>query len=206
MELSDHQVRVAKKEIDLGTLFKATVSLGIKSLEIVKPGIWKGMNQRAKEVRSDTTWLVEGKYGLFIHWSLRSFPLYGDKREIESFEWGVNIFDAEAFADAIQETGASWVVFTTCHGGYYFPAPIQVLDELIPGRTTKRDLIGDIADALNKRDITLLLYYNFCIGDEPFNKAVGMEYAEDTQKWFDFLIEFTAQVTKRYGKHIGGWG
>ncbi len=205
-ELSEHQIRVAKKELEIGTLFKATVSLGIKSVEIVKPDVWKGMNQRAKKVRSDNSWLVKGKYGLFVHWSLRSFPLYGDKRAIENFEWGVNTFDVEAFTDTVKETGASWVTFTTCHAGHYFPAPIQALDDLIPGRTSKRDLLGDIADALNKRNITLLVYYNFCGGDETFTKEAGMKYAQDTQKWFDFLIKFTTEVSKRYGKHIGGWG
>ena len=205
-EVSEHQVRAAKKEIELGTLFKSTASLGIKSLELVKPEVWSGMCERARDSRSDTTWMVDGRYGLFIHWSLLTYPLHGDKQALDNFEWGVNVFDAEAFAGAIQSTGASWVTFTTCHGAHYFPAPIQALDDQIPGRTSRRDLIGDIADALNKRGIKLLLYYNLCGGDEPFAKSVGMEYAEDPEKWFSFLVRFTTEVSERYGNHIGGWG
>jgi hypothetical protein len=203
--LSDHQVEAAKKELEEGALKKSTTSLSIKSIELVRPQVWKTMKKRANDFKSDTQWMVDGKYGLFIHWSLLTYPLYGDRQAYETFEWGVNTFDVEAFAKMVEETGASWVIFTTCHGRQMFPAPIKALNNLMPARTTKRDLIAELADALNKRDIKLMLYYNFSLGDEEFAKAVGV-WDNDYDKWFKYLIDFTKEVSTRYGKKLAGWG
>ncbi len=123
----------------------------------------------------------------------------------ETFEWGVNTFDVEAFAEMVEETGASWVFFTTCHGRQMFPAPIKTLEELMPGSTTERDLIDEIADALNSRDIKLLLYYNFSHGDTAFARAVGLQ-ENNYDRWFKYLIDFTTEVSTRYGRKIAGWG
>ena len=203
--LSDHQIQAAQNELKKGTLSKSTVSLGIKSIELVRPEASETMNNRAQKLKSDTQWMVDGKYGLFIHWSLLTYPLYGDQQAYKSFEWGVNTFDVEAFAEMVQETGASWVTFTTCHGRQMFPAPIKALDNVLPGRTTKRDLIAELADALNKRNIRLLLYYNFSGGDTEFAEAVGM-LDENPQKWFQYLIDFGSEVSRRYGEKVAGWG
>jgi hypothetical protein len=163
------------------------------------------MNERAKALKADTQWMVDGKYGLFIHWSLLTYPLYGNQQAFETFEWGVNTFDVEIFADRVEQTGASWVLFTTCHGRQMFPAPIQTLEKLLPDRTTKRDLISALAAALKQRNIKLLLYYNFSSGDVEFANAVGMT-AENPQKWFQYIIDFGKETSQRYGKDIAGWG
>ena len=163
--LSVHQIQAAQNELKEGTLSKSTISLGIKSIELVRPEVLQTMHNRAQKLKSNTQWMVDGKYGLFIHWSLLTYPLHGDQQAYKTFEWGVNTFDVEAFAEMVQETGASWVTFTTCHGRQMFPAPIKALDNVLSGRTTKRDLIAELADALNKRNIRFLLYYNFSGGD-----------------------------------------
>jgi len=204
-EISSHQVEAAEKELEEGSLNKSTISLGIRSIELVRPEVWNAMKKRADAWKSDTQWMIDGKYGLFIHWSLLTYPLYGDRMAHETFEWGVNTFDVEAFADMVEETGASWVFFTTCHGRQMFPAPIKTLENLVPGSTTERDLIGELADALNSRDIKLLLYYNFSLGNSPFGRAVGI-MDNDYDKWFKYLIDFTMEVSTRYGKKIAGWG
>ncbi len=46
------------------------------------------------------------------------------------------------------------------HAYQYFPAPLQSLDKILPGRTTRRDLIGELADELQKRNMRLMLYYH----------------------------------------------
>ncbi len=204
-KLSDQQIQAARQELEKGTLSKSTISLGIKSIELVRPAVLQNMKDNAASLKSDTQWMVDGKYGLFIHWSLLAYPLYGDQQAHETFEWGVNIFDVGAFAEMVEETGASWVTFTTCHGRQMFPAPITTLEELLPGRTTKRDLISALAGALNLRNIKLLLYYNFSGGDTEFAEAVGMT-DENPQKWFQYLIDFSREISERYGDKIAGWG
>ena len=72
----------------------------------------------------------------------------------------VNTFDVDAFAKLIGEIGAAYVIFTLNHAHPHCPAPIESWEAIHPGWTTRRDLIGDIADALEKRGIGFLLYIN----------------------------------------------
>jgi len=202
-KISDTQVEAAKKELKNGLLKKSSKSIGIKEIALVRPEVWNAMKQRAQELKPDLSWMREGKYGLFIHWSSGTYPLFGSKPARHNYEWGVNTFDVEAFADMVSETGASWVTFTTCHGGEIFPAPIKMRENLIPGTTTERDLIADLAEALNKRDIKLLLYYNM----SPRGKfAIKLGADKNPEKWFRYLIDFARAVSLRYGTSIAGWG
>lgn len=203
-EISDLQIQYAKKELEVGILKKSSNSIGIKDIVLVRPQVWESMKARAAKLKPDLSWMIEGKYGLFTHWSLLTYPLYGDKKAYETFEWGVNKFDVEAYADAVAETGASWVIFTTCHGMQMFPAPLKTLDDVMPGRTTKRDLIAELADALNKRNIKLLLYYNLSPGDDISIK-LGIN-SGNPERWFKYLIDLAREISLRYGKKIAGWG
>jgi len=194
---------VAKDEAGTEILSESTLPIKFNDINLIRPGVWNAMKLRAEKLKPDLSWMIEGKYGIFTHWSLLSYPLYGDKRARETFEWGVNTFDVEAYANKIEETGASWVIFTTCHGGQMFPAPIKTLNDVMPGRTTQRDLIAEIADALNKRNIKLLLYYNFSPGG-AVAKKLGAD--KNPEKWFQYLTDFVREVSLRYGKKIAGWG
>ncbi len=40
------------------------------------------------------------------------------------------------------------------------PAPIKAIDDILPGRTSERDLIGELANALDKRGVKLIIYYH----------------------------------------------
>ncbi|MDO5968756.1 alpha-L-fucosidase [Flavivirga aquimarina] len=202
-KISEEQVEAAEDELKNGTLKKSSNSIAIKDLVLVRPEIYSKMKERAKELKPDLSWMIEGKYGLFIHWSLLTYPLYGAEKAYKNFEWGVNNFDVEVFADMVEETGASWVTFTTCHGGQYFPAPTKALENVMPGRTTERDLIAELADALNKRDIKLLLYYNMSPRGEV---AAKLGIQETPEKWLEYLINFAEEVSLRYRNKIAGWG
>ena len=47
-------------------------------------------------------------------------------------------------ADAIERTDAAWVTFTATHQGFYWPGPNTAIDNIAPGRTAERDLLGEI--------------------------------------------------------------
>jgi alpha-L-fucosidase len=59
------------------------------------------------------------------------------------------------------------VIWSATWRTYYFSAPIEAIQRMMPGRTLKRDLIGEVADALNCRGIKLMLYYH-CDGDREW--------------------------------------
>jgi len=59
----------------------------------------------------------------------------------------------------VRATGAGYVIFTVNHADPHCPAPIRSWEKYHSGWTTKRDLIGEIADALQARGIRLMLYF-----------------------------------------------
>ncbi|MCP5110759.1 MAG: hypothetical protein GY953_07995, partial [bacterium] len=164
-----------------------TQGFGVWSIELGTADARKRQLERSRKLRSDNSWMVEGKYGLFIHWSTHALPLYGDKPRHQWHEKSVEIFDVDAFAGAVQETGAAWVCLTATHGEQYWPGPSKVIDRILPGRTASRDLIADLAAALSERGIRLVLYYHWCLHSahhKAWARAAGA-WDDDPRRWFD---------------------
>jgi alpha-L-fucosidase len=103
----------------------------------------------------------------------------------------------------VYETGAGFVVFTTSHAGFYFPGPNPVIDSILPGRTCPRDLVGDLADALNRRHIRLELYFHPGHDDAPWWQRT--HFAEDKKKYFEQWREIISSIGKQYGTKLAGW-
>jgi hypothetical protein len=113
--------------------------------------------ERARAHRASTDWFVKAGYGVMFHWTDFTQPRDGVKKP---YPEAVNAFDVDAFGRLISEIGAGYVIFTLNHAHPHCPAPIQSWEAVHPGWTTRRDLLGDIADALEKRGIRFLLYIN----------------------------------------------
>ena len=98
------------------------------------------------------------------------------------------------------ESGKPARVFTTTHGKFYFPGPLHAMDELLPGRTCKRDLIGEIADALSKRNIRLMLYFHPGPGpseDQDWSRVAGINPLDD-QKNIRVMLSMYREIGERY--------
>ena len=93
---------------------------------------------RAEEIRSDASWMVDGKYGIFVHWSSQSRGFNIAEKRADWFQKSVEMFDVKVFADAIERTGASWITFTATHQGFYWPGP---------KRRNRQDLAGSYCRA-----------------------------------------------------------
>lgn len=113
--------------------------------------------ESARAHRASTDWFVKAGYGAMFHWTDFTQPRDGMKK---LYPEAVNAFDVDTFARLIGEIGAGYVIFTLNHAHPHCPAPIHSWEAIHPGWTTRRDLIGDIADALEKRGIRFLLYIN----------------------------------------------
>ncbi|HXM93122.1 MAG TPA: alpha-L-fucosidase, partial [Candidatus Dormibacteraeota bacterium] len=107
--------------------------------------------------RANTDWFVKAGYGVMFHWTDFTQPREGEKKPYKD---AVDAFDVNAFANMVEEMRAGYVVFTLNHAHPHCAAPIQSWEAIHPGWTTRRDLIGDLADALEARGIRFLLYIN----------------------------------------------
>merc|ERR1712096_125156 len=120
-------------------------------------GIRLCLEKQAVEMRSDTSWMRESKYGLQFHWTSESQPRYGKQKVYAD---AVRDFDVQSFAQMVNQTGAGYIILTTSHAEHYFPAPIKSIDAIMPGRTSDRDLVQDLIGALEACGIRLMLYYH----------------------------------------------
>jgi hypothetical protein len=174
----------------------------VQSVELVQPLVRRNLHEAALKLRADTRWFQQAKYGFMFTWTSQTFPRQGDPKPYAD---AVRDFNVEALADQVHQAGAGFVVMATSHAFQYFPAPIQALDNILPGRTSQRDLVADLADALTKRGIRLMLYYHLGASDDPeWLNACGF-WETDTHKFFGNWQSIIGEAGRRYGKKLAGW-
>lgn len=179
---------------------KVGMDLALYSLELTPVGVREILAEKAKKLRSDTKWLADAKYGVMITWNSAVYPRYGERKP---FPKNVEDFNVTAFVNMVMETGARYVIFTATWAEHKFPAPIRSIDEILPGRTSKRDLIGEIADALSVHDIKLILYYHCGHDDAEWWKRTG--FNENKSKFIDNWCKIVSEIGQRYGEKLAGW-
>lgn len=181
-------------------LFSITLSFGIYE------------SSAADSQHYKTDWFKNAGYGVFVHY------LEGIQNDTEHLQslgkntpWDecVRDFDTERFADAVQESGAEYVIFTVMQISRFMIAPNATFDRITgyqPGEAcATRDLIEDLYRSLNSRGIKLMLYWT---GDGPrVDEKAGTAYGcgnpvskEFVQKWADTFREYG----ERYGDKVAG--
>jgi hypothetical protein len=170
------------------------------SLEFVRPQVGARLASLGRKHMADTSWMVAAGYGLMFHWTSQTVPRQGPP---QSYCDAVRNFDVERFAETVSKMGAGFVVFTTSHAGFYFPGPNAVIDSILPGRTCPRDLVGDLADALNRRNIQLELYFHPGHDDAPWWQRT--HFNEDKSAYFRQWCAIISAIGNRYGKRLAGF-
>ena len=154
--------------------------------------------------RANTDWLAACRIGVGVHWTAQTVPLTGQPLP---FQEAVERFRLGAFLDAIDAAGADYVLFTAAHALQKLPCPHPVVDAIAPGRTCRRDLLGEIAQGLRDRGKSLVVYYNHSCNraDDPeWEQAVGY-HAPDKTRFARNLQEIVAHMGTRYGDLIRAW-
>jgi len=122
----------------------------------------------------EASWMVKGRYGIFLHYqyrillgySIKTNPQFPNPSQMTAEQRNrfVDGFDVKGFAAQMAEAKVGWVLF--CIDDHYFAwpcAPNRAFSELTGyapgGKCSRRDLIADLADALNARGVKLICYY-----------------------------------------------
>ncbi|MGH9664084.1 MAG: alpha-L-fucosidase, partial [Bryobacteraceae bacterium] len=138
------------------------------------------------------------------HFSPLTYPFHGSEMAYTNWRWGVDLFDVTAYADAVEKTGARWVIFTASHGMVFWPGPNRTIDRLVRGRTCRRDLLQELAHELSKRGIRLCLYFHFGATDHRWREAVGINDPNQARMADNFAALFE-ETSRRYGHDIWGF-
>ncbi|MCU1224267.1 MAG: hypothetical protein JWQ42_2360 [Edaphobacter sp.] len=182
-----------------------TIGGAFKALELLNIHERPAMNARIKAFRSDASWLSGAKFGFMCQCGEWAYPPEGSKKTWPQF---ADDFDVEKFAELVESTGAGYAIWSATWATYYFPAPIRAIESLLPGHTSRRDLIGEIANALAKRRIPLILYYH--LGAEgPVSSVTTpslnpLTFAQQSN-FYDNWCSILQEVGERYGDRLAGW-
>jgi len=179
----------------------------LSSIELTQAVTKEKMMNMALQERCQPNWFKDAGYGLMFQWTNRATPKSGNI--IKNWEDKVNDFDIDAFIELVEQSGAAYVIWSITWGQQYISAPIKALDKLIEGRTTKRDLLGEMADRLHDRDIKLIFYYHYGYDCYHSKDSVWLEasggYDEDKTELYKNISNIIAEVGTRYGDKLDGW-
>lgn len=159
----------------------------------------------APELQADSNWLAACRFGISTHWTAHSKPVGAD--DWVPFEEAVSRFSPARYVEQAAGAGAEYVIFTGTHALQMLPAPCAAIDRVLPGRTTKRDLIGELADACHASGLRFILYYNHSCnsGDDPdWEYAVGY-HAPDKSRLIHNLLSIIRELGARYEERVDAW-
>lgn len=179
-------------------------------------------------------WFEEAKLGIFIHYGIyavngiaESWSFYNGRISYEDYMKQLNgftaaKFDAEAWAELIEKSGAKYAVLTTKHhdGVALFDTKYSDLS-VVKKTPAKRDIIKEYAQAIKKRGIRLGMYYSLIDWSHPDYASVfedgkvpedlssvnsfsnPIDGIQDEKRWNNFL-EFNnnqlKEILTNYGK------
>ena len=176
--------------------------LEFRSVELMPEAAKSDFQKRAASLRSDTRWLRDAKYGAMFQWGSWGYPEHGPAKPWPRM---IDDFDVGTFARMVdEEFGAGYVLWSITWRGSKFSAPLKSVERIVPGQTCSRDLIGDLAKALNKRGIKLMLYYHPGHEDRKWWTANWVSNDEKT-KFFAQWCEVVPEIGTRYGDQLAGW-
>lgn len=104
----------------------------------------------------------DARWGVMTHY-LADLPSSKEPADMTPEQWNryVDNFDVPRFADIIAATGAGYLIFTLGQNSGYFCSPNETYDRLVgvqPSRLSRRDLVGEVAIELQKRDVRTIAY------------------------------------------------
>ncbi|CAG7615470.1 alpha-L-fucosidase [Paenibacillus allorhizosphaerae] len=112
--------------------------------------------------RTNTDWFKEAGWGVFCHY-LPTPPSTNEGRHLTAEEWNrrVDSFDVGRLASQLESVGAPYFFITIGQNTGHYCAPNATYDSIVgidPSKCSRRDLIGELSDALAGRGIRLLVY------------------------------------------------
>lgn len=107
-------------------------------------------------------WLHEARWGVMTHY-LGAMPSSRGGAELTAEMWNkrIDAFDVDALAEQVAGTGAKYLLFTIGQNSGHFCAPNAAYDKVVgirPSKCSRRDLVADLAKALKKRGLRLMVY------------------------------------------------
>ena len=185
--------------------------------------------------QASTTWFRDAEFGLFMHYGLYSLLGRGEwvmlrekipVREYEKLkdDFTAENFDADAITDLALDAGMKYVNITSRHHDSFCLFRTKETDYQSLNSPAKRDLIAELAEACQRKELGLFLYYSYAADwRHPYfypreagwkNARPAYETPEPTYLWkedqdFEHYITFVhnqlRELLTQYGPLAGIW-
>jgi hypothetical protein len=169
----------------------------------------------AQDRADPAAWMHDAKLGVMTHYLADWIARRDDpaNRAMSVARWNelVDHFDVEALAAQIESTGARYLIFTIGQNSGYYCSPNSAYDRIVginPSKCAHRDLIADLAKALSKRGIRLIVYL-------PAGAPSGDRQAREKLQWQpgahpnrEFQLHWEQIIrewSNRWGTQVHGW-
>ena len=131
------------------------------------------MSQDTLQTQGDTSWFVQDRFGLFIHWGLYSLPArhewvksrekMGDAEYQKYFDhFNPDLYDPSAWAQAAADAGMKYFVVTTKHHDGFCLWDSEFTDYKAPNTPCGMDLIDPMVEAFrNENQYALICQSTF---------------------------------------------
>lgn len=171
----------------------------------------------------DPTWLVQDRFGLFIHWGLYALParhewvMSYEKIDPEYYDkyfrhFEPDLFNAKKWAKDAKEAGMKYFMITTKHHEGFALWDSEWTDYKVTNTPIKRDLLREMIEAFREEGLKVGLYHSLLdwhhpefpvdglhpqSEDEEFKKKAANR---DIKKYTEFLHGQVYELLTNYGK------
>lgn len=191
--------------------------VNVKSLELLESSAVSAYNSRVAAARASTAWLSALPYGLMFQYGAWGYP--NNVGPAKSLNQQAADFNVPAFVKMVQQSGASYVIWSVSWWSYHIDAPLTSPNSIVttaggptsPGLAATTDLIGAVASALHAQGIRFMLYYH--TGDEDaawwpyqgFPTSFSSSGTGDRSTFFANWQRVVTEIGNRYGTNLDGF-
>lgn len=151
-------------------------------------------------------WFLESRFGVFMHY-------LSDKDASSPEEWNrlIDNFDVEGLAAQLQRAGARHFFLTLGQNSGYYLSPNKTYDALVgytPSHCSRRDLVADLARALETKGIALLVYLPAGAPDRDETAMTRLQWTKGAHRNREFQAKWESVIrewSQRWGTRVKGW-
>ncbi len=183
---------------------------------------------KIKKTIGDTSWLLEDKFGMFIHFGLYSLPARHEwiktmeKIKDEKYDKYFNLFnpdllDVKEWARKAREAGMKYAVLTTKHHEGFCLFDSKYTDYKVTNTPYGKDIVKEYVEAFRAEGLKIGLYYSLIdwhhphfpidvihpLRDDPM--AEEMDKGRDMKIYAEYMRNQVTELLTQYGKIDALW-
>lgn len=166
----------------------------------------------AGESPNRAAWMRSAHWGVETYFEAKTrSEVDGSPMTVERWNELVDRFDVEKLAAQLKAVGAGYCVITVGQDSGYYLAPNATYDRLVgiqPSKCARRDLVADLATALNRQGMRLLINLAARAPNREPAAVRALEWKSGPYRNREFQMKWESVIrewSNRWGTRVAGW-